>query len=128
MVHRITLQVWTDVLTPLWREKRSITPTTLSSQDKDTSSTSSGRSGSGSSITSEICFEFSSKRGSEGIGLLTDDPCGSVVQVSWKEPLLSRWCSSNDLFWSSPQCCRCLHILSIFLGLFLCDYVMLCNF
>lgn len=60
MIHRVVKQVWSDLLKPLWREKKPLNPSVIiapvpSSADSQPSSSI----GSSSVVTSELFFDFS---------------------------------------------------------------------
>lgn len=62
MIQRVVKQVWSDLLNPLWREKKPLTPAVIiaptpsSSDSQPSIGTSVGPS---SNVTSELCFDFS---------------------------------------------------------------------
>jgi hypothetical protein len=59
MIRRVVQQVWTDVLRPLWREKKPLAPSIVIATSADSTTTLSNAGVSSSSSTSEICFDFS---------------------------------------------------------------------
>lgn len=77
MIHHITVQIWRDLLTPLWREKKSLTPSiTIAPTLDDLEAKGLSGSGGGVKVTSEFCFDFimGSAKSSAESHLSSEDP------------------------------------------------------